>query len=80
MSSRSVLSEKQVDKCDVVVCGGTLGIFIATALIAKGLKVCIVERNILKGVRFSMEFIVGVFIARIICFKMIFLKEMLITF
>ncbi|KAB2022455.1 hypothetical protein ES319_D07G212300v1 [Gossypium barbadense] len=49
VSSRSVLAEKQVDKCDVVVCGGTLGIFIATALIAKGLKVCIVERNILKG-------------------------------
>ncbi|KAK8717759.1 hypothetical protein V6N13_045016 [Hibiscus sabdariffa] len=36
--SRSVLAEKQVDKYDVVVCGGTLGIFIATALIAKGLK------------------------------------------
>ncbi|PPS16245.1 hypothetical protein GOBAR_AA04329 [Gossypium barbadense] len=49
VSSHSVLAEKQLDKCDVVVCGGTLGIFIATALITKGLKVCIVERNILKG-------------------------------
>ncbi|XP_039030131.1 uncharacterized protein LOC120164494 isoform X2 [Hibiscus syriacus] len=47
--SQSVLAGKQVDKCDVVVCGGTLGIFIATSLIAKGLKVSIVERNILKG-------------------------------
>jgi glycerol-3-phosphate dehydrogenase len=39
-----------VDKFDVVVCGGTLGIFIATALSAKGLQVGVVERNILKGV------------------------------
>ncbi|KAA3459183.1 Lycopene cyclase-type, FAD-binding protein [Gossypium australe] len=45
----SSICSTQTDKCDVVVCGGTLGIFIATALIAKGLKVCIVERNILKG-------------------------------
>ncbi|XP_015578571.1 uncharacterized protein LOC8282538 isoform X4 [Ricinus communis] len=37
------------DRFDVVVCGGTLGIFIAAALIAKGLRVGIVERNILKG-------------------------------
>ncbi|XVE72432.1 hypothetical protein DITRI_Ditri11bG0039000 [Diplodiscus trichospermus] len=49
MLSRSALAEKAVDKFDVVVCGGTLGIFIATALSAKGLKVSIVERNILKG-------------------------------
>ncbi|KAL9242076.1 hypothetical protein vseg_016114 [Gypsophila vaccaria] len=34
---------------DVIVCGGTLGIFIATALSAKGLKVGIVERNLLQG-------------------------------
>ncbi|XWS47406.1 hypothetical protein CRYUN_Cryun14cG0149500 [Craigia yunnanensis] len=47
--SHSAIAEKAVDKCDVVVCGGTLGIFIATALSAKGLKVSIVERNILKG-------------------------------
>ncbi|KAG0451417.1 hypothetical protein HPP92_026432 [Vanilla planifolia] len=32
-----------------VVCGGTLGIFIATALVSKGLNVCIVERNQIKG-------------------------------
>lgn len=43
-------SGKSVEEFDVVVCGGTLGIFIATALSAKGLKVGIVERNILKGV------------------------------
>ncbi|KAL8142740.1 hypothetical protein V2J09_015772 [Rumex salicifolius] len=36
-------------KFDVVVCGGTLGIFIATALLAKGLRVRVVERNILRG-------------------------------
>ncbi|KAG9439879.1 hypothetical protein H6P81_020044 [Aristolochia fimbriata] len=34
---------------DVVVCGGTLGIFVATALSSKGLQVGIVERNLLKG-------------------------------
>ncbi|XP_074312008.1 uncharacterized protein LOC141647636 isoform X2 [Silene latifolia] len=38
-----------VETYDVIVCGGTLGIFIATALSAKGLKVAIVERNVLKG-------------------------------
>ena len=38
------------DLYDVLVCGGTLGIFIATALSAKGLRVAIVERNVLKGV------------------------------
>lgn len=36
-------------KFDVLVCGGTLGIFIATALLAKGLRVGVVERNILRG-------------------------------
>lgn len=35
---------------DVLVCGGTLGIFIATALVSKGLRVGIVERNLIKGV------------------------------
>ncbi|XP_065873736.1 uncharacterized protein [Euphorbia lathyris] len=49
VSSNSDLTDKAGDKFDVVVCGGTLGIFIATALSAKGLRVCIVERNILKG-------------------------------
>ncbi|TMW98304.1 hypothetical protein EJD97_004223 [Solanum chilense] len=34
---------------DVIVCGGTLGIFIATALSSKGLRVGVVERNVLKG-------------------------------
>uniref|UniRef100_A0A0D9X7X7 FAD-binding domain-containing protein n=1 Tax=Leersia perrieri TaxID=77586 RepID=A0A0D9X7X7_9ORYZ len=34
---------------DVLVCGGTLGIFVATALSYKGLRVGIVERNIIKG-------------------------------
>ncbi|KAL0001638.1 hypothetical protein SO802_015419 [Lithocarpus litseifolius] len=41
--------DKAVDTFDVLVCGGTLGIFIATALSSKGLRVGIVERNILKG-------------------------------
>ncbi|GLT94072.1 hypothetical protein SLE2022_118320 [Rubroshorea leprosula] len=47
--SHSRLAEKAVDIFDVVVCGGTLGIFIATALSSKGLRVGVVERNILKG-------------------------------
>ncbi|CAH9072742.1 unnamed protein product [Cuscuta epithymum] len=34
---------------DVVVCGGTLGIFLATALCSKGHRVGIVEKNVLKG-------------------------------
>ncbi|XP_024033030.1 uncharacterized protein LOC21387584 isoform X1 [Morus notabilis] len=45
----SDVAEKALDKFDVIVCGGTLGIFIATALCSKGLRVAIVERNILKG-------------------------------
>ncbi|KAF5741419.1 hypothetical protein HS088_TW10G00416 [Tripterygium wilfordii] len=49
VSSHSDLAEKAVDRFDLVVCGGTLGIFIATALSTKGLKVGVVERNILKG-------------------------------
>ncbi|XP_041008513.1 uncharacterized protein LOC121252778 [Juglans microcarpa x Juglans regia] len=47
--SHSDVDENAVDTFDVVVCGGTLGIFIATALSFKGLRVGIVERNILKG-------------------------------
>jgi hypothetical protein len=35
---------------DVLVCGGTLGIFVATALSYKGLQVGIIERNKIKGV------------------------------
>jgi len=34
---------------DVIVCGGTLGIFVATALSSKGLRVGIIESNIIKG-------------------------------
>ncbi|KAJ8500575.1 hypothetical protein OPV22_011127 [Ensete ventricosum] len=34
---------------DVLVCGGTLGIFIATALVTRGLHVAIIERNLIKG-------------------------------
>ncbi|XP_040382538.1 uncharacterized protein LOC102721576 [Oryza brachyantha] len=37
------------DIFDVLVCGGTLGIFVATALSYKGLRVGIIERNIIKG-------------------------------
>uniref|UniRef100_A0A9I9DIM8 Uncharacterized protein n=1 Tax=Cucumis melo TaxID=3656 RepID=A0A9I9DIM8_CUCME len=47
--SRSDLEEKAIDTFDVLVCGGTLGVFIATALSLKGLRVGIVERNVLKG-------------------------------
>ncbi|CAK9316201.1 unnamed protein product [Citrullus colocynthis] len=47
--SRSDLGEKAIDTFDVLVCGGTLGVFIATALSMKGLRVGIVERNVLKG-------------------------------
>ncbi|KAI9116766.1 hypothetical protein K1719_012132 [Acacia pycnantha] len=45
----SDLAGKEEDSYDVLVCGGTLGIFIATALSARGLRVAIVERNKLKG-------------------------------
>lgn len=46
----SELADKALDTFDVIVCGGTLGIFIATALSSKGLRVAIVEKNVLKGV------------------------------
>lgn len=48
--SESDMANKEVDKFDVLVCGGTLGIFLATALSLKGLRVGVVERNLLKGV------------------------------
>lgn len=48
--SQSDLAAKEVDTFDVLVCGGTLGIFIATTLSSKGLRVGIVEKNLLKGV------------------------------
>ncbi|KAI3803567.1 hypothetical protein L1987_31723 [Smallanthus sonchifolius] len=47
--SQSDMGNKEVDTFDVLVCGGTLGIFIATALSLKGLRVGVVERNLLKG-------------------------------
>ena len=34
---------------DIVVAGGTLGIFVATAMQRRGFKVCVVERGPLKG-------------------------------
>ncbi|KAJ4835336.1 hypothetical protein Tsubulata_044464 [Turnera subulata] len=49
VSSDSYPTEESTDRFDVLVCGGTLGIFLATALSAKGLRVGIVEKNILKG-------------------------------
>lgn len=48
--TNSELSGKAVATFDIIVCGGTLGIFIATALSCKGLRVGVVERNVLKGV------------------------------
>ncbi|XP_050381550.1 uncharacterized protein LOC126798585 isoform X2 [Argentina anserina] len=45
----SDLAEKVVDTFDVLICGGTLGIFVATALCAKGLRVGVIERNVLQG-------------------------------
>ncbi|KAL3509856.1 hypothetical protein ACH5RR_029257 [Cinchona calisaya] len=47
--SNSELAGRSEGTFDVLVCGGTLGIFIATALSAKGLRVGVVERNVLKG-------------------------------
>ncbi|KAG2488611.1 hypothetical protein HYH03_012928 [Edaphochlamys debaryana] len=34
---------------DVVICGGTLGLFLATALQLKGWRVCIVEKRLVQG-------------------------------
>lgn len=48
--SQSDMADMAVDTFDVIVCGGTLGIFLATALSYKGLRVAVVERNKLKGV------------------------------
>ncbi|KAJ8443402.1 hypothetical protein Cgig2_018835 [Carnegiea gigantea] len=45
---------KKLETFDVLVCGGTLGIFIATALITKGLKVGVIERNVIKGVYYNV--------------------------
>jgi hypothetical protein len=38
---------------DVVVCGGTLGIFAAVSLALRGLKVAVVERGALRGGRWA---------------------------
>lgn len=52
ISRKFQASEKEeVPEFDVVVCGGTLGVFVAAALIKKGEKVAIVERGKLQGVR-----------------------------
>lgn len=42
-------SGDSIEKFDVVVLGGTLGIFLATALQLKGIKVAVMERNRLVG-------------------------------
>lgn len=42
--------QEKVDVYDVVICGGTLGVFLATALQLRGKKVAIVERGVLMGV------------------------------
>lgn len=47
-NEKDLVGEKYLD-FEVVVCGGTLGIFIATALQLKGHKVCVVEGGELKG-------------------------------
>ncbi|VVB07431.1 unnamed protein product [Arabis nemorensis] len=43
------VGDNLVGTFDIAVCGGTLGIFLATALCAKGLRVAVVERNAIKG-------------------------------
>lgn len=45
----SGLAEKSQAVFDVVVCGGTLGVFLATALALRGKKVAIVEKGPLRG-------------------------------
>lgn len=46
----SGLADRSQAVFDVVVCGGTLGVFLATALALRGLKVAIIERGPLRGV------------------------------
>ncbi len=43
-------SQEEEEVFDAVVCGGTLGVFLATVLALKGMKVAIVERGPLRGV------------------------------
>ncbi|XP_075479805.1 uncharacterized protein LOC142520631 isoform X3 [Primulina tabacum] len=45
----SEMAEKCTDMFDIIVCGGTLGIFVATALSSRGLQVAIVEKAALQG-------------------------------
>lgn len=44
-------AEECADMFDVLICGGTLGIFVATALSSRGLRVGIVEKGTLRGVQ-----------------------------
>lgn len=37
------------DEFDVVVCGGTLGVFVAAALAGRGHRVAVIERGPLRG-------------------------------
>ncbi|XP_073295002.1 uncharacterized protein [Primulina huaijiensis] len=45
----SEMADKCTDMFDIIVCGGTLGIFVATALSSRGLQVGIVEKAALQG-------------------------------
>ncbi|KZV34438.1 hypothetical protein F511_23412 [Dorcoceras hygrometricum] len=45
----SEMAEKSTEMFDIIVCGGTLGIFVATALSSRGLRVGIVEKAALQG-------------------------------
>jgi len=49
LSSQQQQQGEGVAVHDVVVCGGTLGIFVATALARRGWRVAVVERGPLKG-------------------------------
>ncbi|KAF5842876.1 hypothetical protein DUNSADRAFT_4335 [Dunaliella salina] len=49
LPSQEQLKEQGVAVHDIVVCGGTLGIFVATTLAKRGWNVAVVERGPLKG-------------------------------
>uniref|UniRef100_M4E292 FAD dependent oxidoreductase domain-containing protein n=1 Tax=Brassica campestris TaxID=3711 RepID=M4E292_BRACM len=55
LSQDYAMGNNLVGTFDIAVCGGTLGIFLATALCAKGLRVAVVERNAIKGNRCGFE-------------------------
>ncbi|KAH9301562.1 hypothetical protein KI387_013145, partial [Taxus chinensis] len=42
-------SKPKILQFDVIICGGTLGIFVATALSLRGLRACVIEKGTLKG-------------------------------